>query len=174
MDCRNQVLQLLLEHRGALFSFIYVIVRDFDVAEDVFQEVSLAVCESCQDFRPGTSFAAWAREIARRRILAQRRKTGRFPTLLTEVELAQLAAGFDAAEHRTPHAQYLAALCTCIEKLSPAARRLLELRYAGGFRLGDIAARLSRQTESVRKALYRTRKALRICIEGQTGQGERR
>lgn len=152
-----------------LFSFVYAIVRDFDVAEDVFQEVSVAVCESCDDFRPGSNFAAWAREIARRRVLAQQRKSGRFPGLLTEEEISQLADGFGAAEQDMPHGHRMAALRQCLETLSPAAQRLLQLRYSSGFRLGQIASQLSRQADSVRKALYRTRQTLRQCIEQRLG-----
>ncbi|MFZ5830412.1 MAG: sigma-70 family RNA polymerase sigma factor, partial [Planctomycetota bacterium] len=165
MDRRSEVLRLLMEHRGTLFSFIYAMVRDFEVAEDIFQEVSVAVCESCADFRPGTNFGAWTREIARRRVLAHQRTEGRFPGLLSDEELAQIQAGFDEAESGWCPRDRLAALRQCVDSLSPAARRLLELRYAGRFRLSQIADQLGRQSESVRKALYRTRETLRACIE---------
>ena len=68
VDPISNVVRLLMEHRASLFSYIYTAVRDFDVAEEVFQEVSVAVCESYESFEPGTNFRAWAREIARRRV----------------------------------------------------------------------------------------------------------
>jgi RNA polymerase sigma-70 factor (ECF subfamily) len=161
-----------MEHRSTLFSFIYAMVCDFDAAEDIFQEVSMAVCESFDDFQPGTNFGAWTREIARRRLLAQQRTEGRFPGLLSDDELAQIQAGFDEAEARWNPRDRIAALRQCLETLSPAARRLLDLRYTGRCRLGEMATQLGRQTESVRKALYRTREVLRACIQRRLGLEE--
>jgi len=105
------------------------------------------------------------REIARRRILAQWRSAGRLPALLSDEAIEQLQAGFDEAQSRWHPRDRIAALRACLEKLSPAARRLVELRYAGQLKLGEIAARVGRQGESVRKSLYRTRQVLRECIQ---------
>src|SRR5215510_4591025 len=80
---RHEVLRLLLEHRDSLFGYIYAIVRDFHVAEDLFQESSVAVCQSATDFQLGTSFGAWAREIARRRVLAYFRTSRRASAILS-------------------------------------------------------------------------------------------
>ena len=169
MDRPSDILHLLLEHRAALFAFIYAMVRDFAVAEDVFQEVSLAVWESREEFQIGTSFGAWSRDIARRRVLAHYRAEGRFPGLLSDDELAQIQAGFDELDNELNIPDRLTALRHCIRSLAPVPRRLLELRYAAGMDLAHMAAKLGRRQESIRKALHRTRQFLRDCIERRLG-----
>lgn len=173
VDPISNVVRLLMEHRASLFSYIYTAVRDFDVAEEVFQEVSVAVCESYESFEPGTNFRAWAREIARRRVLAEWRSTGRFPGLLSDKSLRQIEAGFEDVETRWASGDRIAALRKCLGTLSPTVRRILELRYVNQLSLSDLAARLDRKGEGVRKALYRTRQSLRECIERRLRAEER-
>ena len=168
---KNEIVRLLMEHRGTLFAFIFASVRDYDVAEEILQDVSVVVCENSDSFELGTNFGAWAREIARRRILAHFRNTKRFPSPLSEEELRNLQAGFDAADDVTAK-QRMASLTKCLEVLKPFARRLLQLRYAGRFSLCEIAQQVGRQPESVRKALYRTRQTLRECIERRLRHGD--
>lgn len=162
---RARVVRLLVEHRSAIFAFILTAVRDYDVAEEVFQEVSVAICESFAGYTEGTSFTAWAREIARRRILAQWRSDRRFPLLLSDTALAELSEGFAEVESQGASRQRKTALRACLESLKPASRRLLELRYASRLQLAEIADRVNRHGESVRKALYRIRQFLRQCVE---------
>ena len=168
---RNEIVRLLMEHRGTLFAFIYASVRDYDVAEEVLQDVSVVVCENSESFELGTNFGAWAREIARRRILAYYRTSKRFPSPLSDEELRNLQAGFDAVDD-TSAKQRMASLSKCLESLKPFAKQLIQLRYAGRFSLGEIGERVDRQPESVRKALYRTRQTLRECIERRLRRGD--
>ena len=184
MDCsssssesttRSAVLALLLEQRSSLFAFIFSMLRDYEAAEDVFQEVSIAICESHEDFQPGTNFGAWAREIARRRVLANRRTAARFPKTLSEESLDKLQAGFDraCAEGAPEPKTRVRALRRCLEQLGAFARKLLKLRYQDELSTEDLGQRTGRRPESVRKALYRTRRALRECIERRI-ESERR
>ena len=167
---RNEIVRLLMEHRGTLFVFIYASVRDYDVAEEVLQDVSVVICENSENFELGTNFGAWAREIARRRILAYYRSTKRFPDPLSDEELLNLLAGFDAVDDVTAK-QRMASLSKCLESLKPFAKKILQLRYSGRFSLCEIGQQVGRHPESVRKALYRTRQALRECIERRLRHG---
>lgn len=162
---RCEVLRLLLEHRDSLFAFIFAIVRDFHVAEDLFQEASVAVCESAADFQLGTSFGAWAREIARRRVLAYFRSSRRTDELLTALSVQLLHEAFDRAEAEAVGQARIDALQRCLAALSPWVQRIIQLRFAAQMSLEQIAQHIQRQPESVRKALYRGRQLLRECIE---------
>jgi RNA polymerase sigma-70 factor (ECF subfamily) len=90
---REQVLQLLVTHRSDIVTGILAQVRDFTVAEEVFQEVALVVAKQWQDFEPGTNFLAWARQIARNKIIAFHRERRRpefqfSPEALASIESA--------------------------------------------------------------------------------------
>jgi RNA polymerase sigma-70 factor (ECF subfamily) len=162
---QSEVLRLLLEHRDSLFAYIFAIVRDFHVAEDLFQEASVAVCESAADFHLGTSFGAWAREIARRRVLAWFRRTRRADELLEALSPQLLQEAFERAEADAPGQERIDALRRCLAGMSPWLQQIIQLRFAAQMSLEQIARHLERQPESIRKALYRGRQLLRECIE---------
>lgn len=168
----SEVVRLLVEHRSSLFGFILAIVRDYNVAEDVLQEVSVAVCEASEQFRLGTDFGAWAREIARRRILAHNRVVGRLPGRLSDEAISNLEAAFGRAGERSTINERMGALRRCLHTLTPLTRRILQLRYAARFSHREIAGQVDREPESVRKAIYRSRQALRACIERRLGIAE--
>lgn len=163
----GEVVRLLMEHRSSVFAFILAIVRDYDTAEDVLQEVSVAVCEASDQFRPGTNFGAWVHEIARRRVLANHRAAARFPASMTDENLRRLEAGFERADSQASAKQRMDALRHCLQTLTQTARRLLQLRFACRCNHREIAEQVDRQPESVRKSIYRSRQALRTCIERQ-------
>ena len=166
-DHRQEVLRLLLEHRSSLFAFILAVTRRMETAEDVFQDVSLAICESAEAYELGTNFAAWSREIARRRIAASFRQDKRSQQLLALLESRGLEAGFARSDADDSAQQRVAALHDCLQGLGPFVRSLFELRYSARLRLEQIAGRVGRRPESVRKAIYRGRIALRKCIESR-------
>ena len=58
-DKREAVVRELMKHRSNLFAFILSIVRDFNFAEEIIQEVAVVVCDQWADFKPGTNFGAW-------------------------------------------------------------------------------------------------------------------
>ena len=59
-----QFVKLLMEHRSLLHSFIYALVRDVHLAEDILQEMGVVLWTKFGEFRSGSNFGAWAREIA--------------------------------------------------------------------------------------------------------------
>jgi RNA polymerase sigma-70 factor (ECF subfamily) len=164
-DERQDVLRLLIEHRNSLFGFIFAAMRDYDAAEEVLQEVSVAICESSGDFRLGTNFGAWAREIARRRVLAYWRQRDSRPALLSDEALQNVSEGFRQEEEVASPQERRRALRLCLERLQPFVRKLIEQRYACKRSLGELATELEQNPESIRKAIYRGRLALRKCIE---------
>lgn len=161
---RREVLRLLLEHRSMLFAFVLSIARDFDRAEDVFQDVSVVVCERYAQFVPGTDFGAWVREIARRRIWSRSRSEGKLPLALPAESLDHVEAAFVRLQPGEPEMR-MKALRACLGGVAASVRRLLALRYAQGLGLERIAREEHRKPDGIRKALYRTRQTLRACIE---------
>jgi RNA polymerase sigma-70 factor (ECF subfamily) len=158
----EEVQRLFLRHSGLLRGFILGLLPDHNRAEDVFQEVFLTVTRKAQDFQPGTNFPAWARSIARLKVLEQLRAARSVPHLLDPEALdAVLAVAHcvddDWAERR-------AALKGCLEQLAPRAREILELRYCDEFLPPPvIARRVSWTVNAVNVALSRARKFLQEC-----------
>lgn len=166
----TDILRLLMEYRTALYSYILAITRDAHSSEDVFQETSMVIWEKRGTYQPNTSFKAWSREIARRTILARRRKDIRFPVLLSDDEMKLLGEGFDEAEKEFQSDEYVDALKQCTGELRSHDRHLIDLRYVKDFSMQQISEVLGIQSESVRKLLYRIRKSLKFCIQSRLKQ----
>src|SRR5262245_20135001 len=133
------VAQLLMRHRTALYAYIFASLRNHADAEDVLQNVSLAVVESCNQLADDAGFLPWSLEIARRRILQHRRRGDREHVVDPEL-LLQLAEAAGRVEQSLPAAAHQTALRTCLEGLPGESRRLIVLRYDGSTAgIGELA-----------------------------------
>src|SRR6187549_1344194 len=96
------IASLLMRHRTELFAYLLAAVRNAHDAEDLLQDVSLAASSSWAQYRQGTPFMAWAREIARRRVLDYGRRASRRHALLEPDVLEALDAASVAVESDQP------------------------------------------------------------------------
>jgi RNA polymerase sigma-70 factor (ECF subfamily) len=162
---QGQIARLLMQHRAALYGYILACVRNHVDAEDVLQEVSVAVTESIGRLRDEAGFLPWAREIARRRVLAHFRSAERERPVDPEV-VQRLAEAADRVEWSQPTSDYQAALRTCLEGLPRRSRRLIALRYAGtAGGASALARRFGQSVQSIYAQVKRIKIALRACVE---------
>lgn len=156
--------RLLMQHRTALYGFIYACVRNHDDTEDILQNVSVAVTESIAQLKDESGFLPWAREIARRRILAHRRGSRRERSCDPEVVRA-LAEAAERIEREEPASAQRTALMACLEALPGESRRLITMRYDGkSGNVAILAQRVGRTVQSVYAQLKRIKVALRECV----------
>ena len=159
----EEVQRLFLRHSSLLRGFVLGLLPDHARAEDVFQEVFLTVTHKAEDFRPDTNFAAWARAIARLKVLEQYERDRSAPRPLSPQAIEALVASApDVEDFGAPLKK---ALGTCVEEVAPRAREILQLRYERGLPPPEIAARLSWTVDAVHVSLARARKFLRDCVQ---------
>lgn len=160
---QDVVVQLLLKHRGKLLGAIRAMVADEHLAEDIFQEVSIAAISKCGEIADVEHFAAWVRYAARFQALVALRNRNRLPRVLSDDVL-------DALEHhwqqfdKQADSEISDALRICLERLSPYARQLIETRYVQRKRGTELAKALQRSLNTVYVALSRAHNALRDCV----------
>jgi len=163
-DSRRMVMRLALEHRAQLWGFLIGLAKDPAKAEDLFQNTYLILCEKWAQYRPGTNFLAWARQIARFEFLASVDPERR-PFVTAEMEV--LEAAMQAAESRrgSPSSRR-EALRRCLDQMPEArARRVLDLRYGEGLTGEKVAAQLGLSLNALYTMLSRVRRVLQDCIE---------
>ena len=160
---QDVVVQLLLKHRGKLLGAIRAMVADQHLAEDIFQEVSIAAINKCGEIADVEHFAAWVRHAARFQALIALRNRNRLPRVLSENVLDALEAHWQQFD-RQPDSDISEALRTCLDRLTPYARRLIETRYVEHKRGNDLAAALKRSLNTVYVALARVHNTLRECL----------
>jgi RNA polymerase sigma-70 factor, ECF subfamily len=158
----EEVQRLFLRHAGMLRGFILGLMPDRNRAEDVFQELFLTVTRKADDFESGTNFLAWARSIARLKVLEAFRGHKGGPALLGQEALEAVLATADHTEEDWEDKRE--ALAKCLDQLAPRAREIVELRYSEEHLAPpDIADRLRWSVNAVHVALSRARKFLQEC-----------
>ncbi len=167
----EQFVRLLTEHQRALYVHILSLLFDPTDADEVLQETNLVLWRKSSEFRPGSSFAAWAFRVAHFEVLAFRKRRGRerlsFEPELLETLAEESAARADGFETRRR------ALAQCLAKLSERDRDLLVRRYAAGSSAVTIAGQVGRTVQATYQALHRIRAALSQCMRRTLAAEER-
>jgi RNA polymerase sigma-70 factor (ECF subfamily) len=165
-----EMVQVIAQHQSRLRGFVRsLLVRPEDV-DDLVQEVNLVLWEKAEQFKLGTSFWAWASQIARFKVMNRLRSYSRDRLVFDEDFIAELA---DVAEERFAELEpRRAALDHCLRQLPTTQRRLLDLRYFEGQSIDEVAGTTERPAGSIKQTLYRIRAALRSCIEQRMIESE--
>jgi RNA polymerase sigma-70 factor, ECF subfamily len=163
-DRRRAVMKLALEHRAQLWGFLVGLTKNPARAEDLFQNTYLILCEKWEQYRPGTNFLAWARQIARYEFLASVDPERR-PFVTAEMEVLETALRAAESQGASPSSR-CEALRVCLDQLPQArGRRVLELRYGEGLAGEKVAAQLGLSLNALYTLLSRVRRLLQECIE---------
>ena len=158
----EQIHLLFLRHADAIRGYITGLAGgDLALADDVFQEVFLVASRRAADFRMNGDFSAWARGIARLKLLEALRQRSR-GTAFAEDVVDLLAAEAPADDDWHLHQR---ALRDCLVHLAPRARELTELRYLEQLAPSAIAERVKWTVNAVNVALTRVRRQLRECAD---------
>ena len=165
-----QVQQLFVKHQGALKRYTLSLVPDFADADDVLQQVFLTVSEKADDYELETNFMAWARTIARYKIMNHWRRQKSAPEALSEEVLETLAT--EPPEEEPEESTFARNLGDCLSQLPPTARELVELRYQRELKPGAFAYLMNWRPISVYVALSRARALLRDCLESKLTPNE--
>ncbi|QNN21363.1 hypothetical protein HED60_03445 [Planctomycetales bacterium ZRK34] len=159
----NTIMRVLMRDRAKLFAYIWSIVRDVHLAEDVLQEVSLLALDKSATIDSEQALPAWLRTTARFRSLRTLENNHRLPAPLDDRLLDQLDEQWGKSDGDSP-GDLIDALRHCVAKLTPRARWMLRLRYADGMSGVDVANASGIQPDSVYKSLGRIHRTLADCI----------
>ncbi len=170
-DKHSEFLVRFTKAQTALRSYVFAHIRDFHEAEDVYQNVALALWNSYERYQPDRSFEAWSFGVARNIVLASRRKMGRRHMVLVgdiaeqfEERLIESSPAFDRCQ---------VFLKQCLEKLPEKSRKLVEMRYDEQLATDSIAARIGSTANALRILLCRVRRTIAECMAKAARQDER-
>lgn len=149
--------------QGAIAGYVSAVIGDPNVADDVLQDVAVALLRKFPEYDQDRPFIAWAMGIAKMQILTSRRDRARASARLCDAAVETLAADW---EELLPEADARSrALASCVERLDRRGRELVVLRYREALDPQTIAERLHCSCGAVRTALTRLRSALHDCID---------
>ena len=154
----------LARYRPRLMGYLLHLVGAPEEAEDLFQEVSLAVLENPAMLERAGDLFAYLRGVARH--LAAGRHRTRVRTTEALRRWTEWAWEADTPDEVTEQERLrqLGALRRCREALPEKTGALIEMRYDSGWGLEMIAERTGTAAGAVKAALYRARRALADCI----------
>ena len=159
----DTIVRLLISKRATLMGYIRAIVHDDHLAEDIFQELSIAALQKRDQIKDEQHFGGWIRQAARIEAAMTLRKRGKAPFPLSAEVLDLIDPHWTAVENRSP-AGTTKALRHCLAQLTPYARKLIELRYKDGKTGECLAEATGRKLNTVYVALSRAHGALAVCI----------
>ena len=168
----NTVVRVLMAERAKLLAYVWSIVHDEHIAEDVLQEVSMLAIDKRAQIDNERALLPWLRQTARYRALHAVRDRVKTPMLLDEKVLDGLAPYWQKYDD-VPSQTLADALRYCVEQLTPYARRIVALRYAEGRSGTKVAEILGRKVRTIYVALSRIHRTLRDCIRQQRSEGGR-
>jgi RNA polymerase sigma-70 factor (ECF subfamily) len=159
------VQQLFVKHQQQLRAFVVALAPDFSAADELMQETFLEVSRKASEFQLDSNFAAWARAIAKFKVLGLTRDKQRAAFRLADDVVEALAAAAPPEEDDARHLAVIDLLRKCLERLAPAARELVRLRYFGEHLPEEMARIRSQSVNAINVTLSRARLALRQCVE---------
>jgi RNA polymerase sigma-70 factor (ECF subfamily) len=160
---QSDFLPLYVEHEPSLRGFVRSLVPTLEDANDVMQEVAMALWKRFGSLDTPENFRRWAFGVARLEALEFLRKKSRDRHVFGEDLLFQLAE--DVEEMADQFAEERKALDVCLQKLPSEQRILVDAAYAPGARMDELAARIGRTAMAVYKSLHRIRMMLMDCTK---------
>ena len=162
---------LILAHRNDLFAYFYASVRDYHVAEDLFQDMASIILEKGPSVEPIDNFPAWAKKIARYEILNHYRKHKAKQSHLPLEQMLEVTGDL-FSEHNPDPVELVeekAALGNCLKQLPQKMSAVIHLRFGESLTHREIADRLQQSDAAVRQAASRARRLLADCVRQELG-----
>jgi RNA polymerase sigma-70 factor (ECF subfamily) len=162
---RKRALTLLMDRYGDdVYRFAYEMTRDATLADEVRQQVFVEAYRDLDTFGHRSSFRTWLFGIGRHRCLdatkIRKRWVRRFKNEAPEPTLDSRDVQRDLDRPRI--AQILE---TCLEKLAPAAREAVLLRYQQEMSYDEAATVTGERAGTLQQRVARALPVLKRCVE---------
>jgi RNA polymerase sigma-70 factor (ECF subfamily) len=160
----QQIVQTLLAVRTRLSAAVWLIVRDAQAAEDIFQDVSVKALAADVQFDREPQLVSWAQITARHQALNWLRNRKKQAVTLDESVLELMEAEL-ARQASRPEGEWIEALRQCLEALPARSRQIIRLRYFHDCPCREVAQALGVNLDAVYQRLARLHRALGRCIQ---------
>jgi len=157
--------QLWVLAQPAVSAFIRSSVRDGHAADDLLQQVAVITTREFDKYDRSRPFTNWAVGIAKMQILSHIRDKRRDRLYFDDELLGVIADAHAQAPRKSGPRLY--ALETCLKRVQPKSRRLIEMRYVSNLSLQQISNQSALTINAVRSALHRIRTALAHCVSDE-------
>ena len=155
------------EHGQVVFAQVLLVTGERVLAEEIVQDVMLAVWRGAGSFRGESSVRSWVIAIARRQ--TRDRLRGQRLRVVNDAFLADQPGSGPGPEVMALDRAELAEVRGAIRELAPAHREVLGLAFGSGLSLPEVAGVLEIPVGTVKTRLTAARTALNRILD-QKGQ----
>jgi len=157
--------ELLKSVQTPLFRYIFRLIGEHGLAEDVTQEVFLIIYRKIRWLENPQLFRAWAYRIASREAFKQLKKERRWVEQIRDEEVLEKISARETAEIYEP--ELIEKLPVLISNVSPASRAVLILHYLDEMPLSEVAEILDISLGTIKSRLAYGLASLRKEIKEQ-------
>ena len=164
--------QLFTKCESEIQAFVFALLPHWSDAEDVLQRTRIVLWQKFDHFQSGTSFKAWAMQVARFEV-SNFRRTQRSDHLCFDDGLVDSLTDVHSSLAEELERRR-AALDQCLRKLRASDRQIIRQCYGPkATTIKEAAGRLSRPVNTLYKALNRIRRTLMECVQQVTREEQR-
>lgn len=169
----NDELERLIEQcEGEIRAFVFTLLPNWSDVDDVLQRTRIVLWQKFAAYQAGSSFKAWALQVARHEVSNFRRGQLRDRLCFDDALIDSLAEVRSSLANELE--QRLAALQRCLQKLRASDRQIIRQCYGPSATTTKAAAeRLHRPVNTLYKALNRIRRTLMECVQHVTEEEKR-
>ncbi len=171
-DTRSYALLVERYHRP-LLTFIFKMIRDRQLTEDIGQEVFLSVYKNIQSFdeTKGAAFSAWIFTIARNSCISAKRQRGLADVLVIDLAEDLLADGRKNPEESLLARERISLVAAALQQVPEPFRKTIMMSLAG-CSPATIAHSEKITLGTAKSRLFRAKERMRLlvgAILGNTG-----
>jgi RNA polymerase sigma-70 factor (ECF subfamily) len=159
----RQLVRVLVAERVKILAYLDSLIRDEDLAEDLFQEVCMLAVEKSATIRDELHLVKWLRTTARYHALNALQKSNKRNLTLPDTVLDRLESKWKMNDN-SDSSDRADALRHCEELLPARAKDLLHKRFVDGMNYEEMAQLLGRPVNSLYVTFSRIFTSLGNCI----------
>lgn len=166
----DQFIRCFTSSQRPLYAFIVGMTPSRTDADDILQEVNLALWRKRHLYDRTQDFLRWAFGYAVVEIRGFRSRSAKgrlcYSDKLLDAFVAEWPTDLDAEQQRRD------ALAACLEKLGPNERQLVAAFYCGDVTAQELADAAGKPLRTVYNMLERARDCLRKCVQNTLAQAQ--
>lgn len=176
---RDSFAKLMRLHQRQIYNFTYRMLGSAEEAEDLTQDIFIAVFKGIKSFRGEAKFSTWLYRIAlnqtrnrikylaRRNFFAKRTKRAGLGEDMGLETPETLPDRGPSPEQWAMTKDLAAQVQECLNQMGHQAQQILLLRDVQGFSYEELSEMLSLKPGTVKSRLHRARNALQQCMAGK-------
>jgi RNA polymerase sigma-70 factor, ECF subfamily len=157
---------MFARHRTRVFRFVQRMVRNAAIAEDLVSQVFLDVWRSANSFEERSRVSTWLLSIARFKAIGALRTRTRAHETIDQDEVLEIADAADTPEVALDRKETNGILHTCMEKLSPAHREIIDMVYYREKSVVEVSEMIGIPIATAKSRIFYARKRLAKILVG--------